>query len=185
MHLKYFIQCYPTFYSGHCYLPVTLCMPPVLWSWARYLLWRQTGGGGGGDSNIKKGGNASRKFWNWPLRPKSEIYTTKRDDEHPHLFYIRGSPPTPRGRQTRDGCKENEKLSEPGQWLLWPLGFDHKMIYCNNLLFFLFSGSLHLYLLEGPPSWTIFCGTVKWRLHSFVLNKKTLQVEQIQKMWRS
>ena len=29
------------------------------------------------------------------MRPKSEIYTPKRDDEHPYLFYIRVPPPPP------------------------------------------------------------------------------------------
>ena len=29
------------------------------------------------------------------VRPKSEIYTPKRDDEHPHPFHMRSSPPPP------------------------------------------------------------------------------------------
>ena len=29
------------------------------------------------------------------MRPKSEIYTRKRDDEHPHPFHLRSSPPPP------------------------------------------------------------------------------------------
>ena len=28
------------------------------------------------------------------VRPKSEIYTPKRDDEHPHPFHMRSSPPS-------------------------------------------------------------------------------------------
>ena len=27
------------------------------------------------------------------MRPKSEIYTPKQDDEHPHLFHMGSSPP--------------------------------------------------------------------------------------------
>ena len=27
------------------------------------------------------------------MRPKSEIYTSKRDDEHPHHFHMRSPPP--------------------------------------------------------------------------------------------
>ena len=27
------------------------------------------------------------------VRPKSEIYTSKRDDEHPHPFHVRSPPP--------------------------------------------------------------------------------------------
>ena len=29
------------------------------------------------------------------VRPKSEIYTRKRDDEHPHPFHMRSHPPSP------------------------------------------------------------------------------------------
>ena len=32
------------------------------------------------------------------MRPKSAIYTTKQDDEHPHHFYMGVPPPTPWGR---------------------------------------------------------------------------------------
>ena len=32
------------------------------------------------------------------MRPKSAIYTTKRDDEHPHHFYMGVPPPAPWGR---------------------------------------------------------------------------------------
>ena len=31
------------------------------------------------------------------MRPKSEIYTPKQDDEHPHPFHMGSSPPPPRG----------------------------------------------------------------------------------------
>ena len=31
------------------------------------------------------------------MRPKSKIYTPKRDDEHPHHFHMRSLPPPPRG----------------------------------------------------------------------------------------
>ena len=35
------------------------------------------------------------------MRPKSEIYTPKQDDEHPKAFYMRGAPPTPSDERSR------------------------------------------------------------------------------------
>ena len=38
------------------------------------------------------------------MRPKSEIYTPKRDDEHPHPFHMRSPPP---GDKRERGCGES------------------------------------------------------------------------------
>ena len=40
------------------------------------------------------------------MRPKSEIYTPKRDDEHPHPFHMRSPPP---------GIKEREDVARVGR----------------------------------------------------------------------
>ena len=37
------------------------------------------------------------------VRPKSEIYTPKRDDEHPHPFHMRSPPPPPPPSGVKDG----------------------------------------------------------------------------------
>ena len=65
------------------------------------------------------------------MRPKSEIYTPKRDDEHPHPFYMRS--PSPGKRD----CSKSSKLAfydvktQPSLWpahyheQLWPHRCQH------------------------------------------------------------
>ena len=39
------------------------------------------------------------------MRPKSEIYTPERDDEHPHPFHVESSPPGTRQSSLRETCR--------------------------------------------------------------------------------
>ena len=43
------------------------------------------------------------------VRPKSEIYTPERDDEHPQPFHMRSPPPPPRGPIPLSECIAPER----------------------------------------------------------------------------
>ena len=54
------------------------------------------------------------------MRPKSEIYTPKRDDEHPHPFHLRiPSPPPPIANLFREEASQHMKHSEYWEGLEW------------------------------------------------------------------
>ena len=112
------------------------------------------GGGGEGDSDIKGARMLVEKFevkperrpiWAWPsmskyngvlfsapyrteeVRPKSEIYSPKRDDEHPRPFHMghmaSPSPHPPRPPPTRHQISSND-INTCGYWFMRVVRFS-------------------------------------------------------------
>ena len=73
------------------------------------------------------------------MRPKSKIYTPKRDDEHPHPFHMRSPPP----RYSALKAVLNNTTRSPGS----PFTTYLQMVLCNKLAMtirqYMFSGFHH------------------------------------------